>query len=97
MKAVFNLRCHFQRCKEKYIGETGCLLKEQTNIYRQYIRKLQYQKLTVKEHLSTWGDKKFHMFPFFKILEDNKSLRKSYEDYFVEIISYIYSKLCSIK
>ena len=31
-----------QGCKENYIGETGCLVKEQINIYRQHIRQPQY-------------------------------------------------------
>ena len=30
------------------------------------------------------GDGKFHMFPFFKIIQENNSLRKSYEDYFID-------------
>ena len=74
----------FQGCKEEYIGETGCLVKERINIYRKHIRQPQYQQLAVEEHLSTCGDGKFHMFPFFKILQENKSLRKSYEDYFID-------------
>ena len=73
-----------QGCKEEYIGETGCLVKERVNIYRQHIRQPQYQQLAVEEHLRTCGDGKFHMFPFFKILQENKSLRKSYEDYFID-------------
>ena len=73
-----------QGCKEKYTGETGCLVKERINIYRKHIRQPQYQKLALEEHLRTRGDGKFHMFPFFKINQENKSLRKSYEDYFID-------------
>ena len=62
----------YQRCKEEYIGETGCLVKERTNIYRNHIRQPQYQQLSAEEHLRTCGDGKFHMFPFFKILRENK-------------------------
>ena len=29
-------------CKEEYIGETGCLVKERINIYRQHKRQPQY-------------------------------------------------------
>ena len=71
-----------QGCKEEYIGETGCLVKERINIYRQHIRQPQYQQLAVEEHLRTCGYGKFHSFPFFEIIQENKSLRKSYEDYF---------------
>ena len=73
-----------QGCKEEYTGEKGCLLKERIYIYRQHIRQPQYQQLAVEEHLRTCGDRKFHMFPFFKIIQENKSLRKSYEDYFID-------------
>ena len=82
MKAViYVVIC--EGCKEKYIGGMGCLVKERINNYRQHKRQLQYQQLVVKEHLRTCGDGKFHMFPFFKIIPESKSLRKSYEDYFI--------------
>ena len=59
---------------------------ERANKYllTQHIRQPQYQQLAVEEHLRTCGDRKFHMFPFFKIIQENKSLRKSYEDYFID-------------
>ena len=37
-----------QGCKEEYIGETGCLVKERINIYRQHIRHPQYQQLAAE-------------------------------------------------
>ena len=73
-----------QEPKEEYIRETGCLVKERINIYRQHRRQPQYQQLAAEEHLRTCEDGKFHMFPFFKIIEENKSLRKSYEDCFID-------------
>ena len=73
-----------QGCKEEYIGEKGCLVKKWKNIYRQHIRQPQCQQLTVKEHLRTCGDGKFHIFPFSKIIQENESLKKSYEDYFID-------------
>ena len=73
-----------QGCKEEYIGETGCLVKEQIKIYRHHIRQPKYQQLLVEENLRTCRDRKFHLFPFFKISQENKSLRKSYEDYFID-------------
>ena len=50
------------------------------------IRQPQYQKLAVKEYLHSYGEGKFHIFPFFKNLQDqeNKSLRKPYEHYFMD-------------
>ena len=79
-------------CKEECIGETGCLVKERINIYRQHLRQPQYQQLAVEEHLRTCGDGKFHV-SFFKILQENKSLRKN----LMKIISKINSNLYSIK
>ena len=58
-----------QGSKEEYIRETGCLVKEQINIYRQHRRQPQYQQLAAEEHLRTCEDGKFHMFPLFKIIE----------------------------
>ena len=66
-----------QGCKEEYIEETGCLVKERTRIYREHIRQPQYQQLAAEEHLRTCGVGKSHMFLVFKILQENKSLRKS--------------------
>ena len=81
-----------QGCKGEYIGETGCLVKERKSIYRQHIRQPQYQQLAVEEHLRTCGDGKFHTVPFFKILQENKSLRKSYEDYFIDKFKLLVNK-----
>ena len=37
-------------------------------------------------------DGKFHMFLFFKIFKENKSLRKSYEDYFIDKFKTLLNK-----
>ena len=79
---IYVFICH--GCKEEYIGETDCLVKERINIYGQHIRQPQYQQMAVEEHLRTCGDRKFHMFLLFKIIQEKKSLRKSYEDYFID-------------
>ena len=71
-------------CKEEHKRETGCVVKERISIYRQYIRQQQYKQLADEEHLPTCRDGKIHMLPFFKIALENKSLRKSYEDYFID-------------
>ena len=75
-----------QRYKEEYIKYVECLVKKQTNIDRQHIIQSQYHQSTIEEHLRTSGDGKFHMFPFFKIVSENNSLRKSYEDYLIDQI-----------
>ena len=58
--------------KKNICREMECLVKERISIYRQHIRQPQYQQLTVEEDLSTFGDGKFHMFPFSKIFPQNK-------------------------
>ena len=70
-------------CTEEYIGETGCILKERVNIYRQHIKQPEYQQIKAEEHLRLCGKGQFSIFPFFKIKENNKFLRKAYETYFI--------------
>ena len=52
----------------KKIKEKRAASERANNIYRRHIRRPQYQQLAVEEHLRTFGDGKFHMFAFFKIL-----------------------------
>ena len=40
-----------QGCQEECIGETGCLVKERINVYRQHISQPQYQQIKVEDHL----------------------------------------------
>ena len=61
-----------------YIYIRNRLSSERANKYLQKT----HQTAAVEEHLRTCADVKIHMFLFFKILQENKSLRKSYEDYF---------------
>ena len=65
---------------------------ERINIYRQHTRQPQYQQLAAEEHLCTCGDGKFHMFSFFKIIQENKSLRKSCGDYFIDKLKPLFNK-----
>ena len=60
-------------CKQEYKAATGCLVKERINIFREQIRQPQYQQFAVEERLRTCGNGKFLMFPFFKIIQENKS------------------------
>ena len=73
-----------QGCQEEYIHETGCLVKERISVYRQHIRQPQYQQIKVEEHLRFCSSGEFQMFPFLQIKQENKFLRKVYEDYFID-------------
>ena len=76
----------------------GLCSESPKNIYRQHIKQPQYQQLAIEKYLRTCGDQKFHMFPFFKILQEDKSLRKPYEELFIEKFLHFLDKLlCSIK
>ena len=70
----------------------GCLVKERINIYRQHARQPQYQQLAVEEPLLVSGYRKVHTFPFFKILQENKLFRKSYEVYFKDEFKSLLNK-----
>jgi len=93
----FNLKCAFNcesinliyvvicdGCKEEYIGQTGGPLKDRLRIYRQHIRQPEYQKIKVEGHLRVCGKGYFQIFPFFKVKENNKLLRESYENHFIK-------------
>ena len=73
---------------QRRICRRNWLSSERVNEYLQS----QYQKQAVEEHLHTCGDGKFYMFPFFKIIQENKSLRKSYGDYFIDRFKRLLNK-----
>ena len=85
----------FRGCKKEYTGKMGRLVKQRTNVYRKHLIQPQYQRLIVEEHLRSCGDGKFYMFPFFKIFQKNKSLRKSYWDCFIDKFLYSMKRLKS--
>ena len=65
-----------QKCKEQYVGETGCPVKGRISIYKKHLRQMQYQQFTVEEHLRTCGEGKFHMFLFFEYSARKKITKK---------------------
>ena len=78
---------------QRRIYKRNGLSSERANKYnRQHIRQPQYQQLAVEERLRIRGDGKFNMFSFFKILPENKSLRKAYEDYFIDKFNPLLNK-----
>ena len=60
------------------------MFKERLNIYRQHIRQPELQQIDVEDHIRICGGGNFKVMPFFAIREDNKTLRKLYETYFIE-------------
>ena len=76
MKARIWFMLSFAMDSKKNIQEKQVSSERAIKIYRQHIRQPQYQQLTVEEHLRTCGDRKFHMFPFFKNIQENKVAKK---------------------
>ena len=60
------------------------MLKGRLNSYRQHIRQPGLQQIDVGCYIRTCGGGNFKNMPFFAIWEDNKTLRESYETYFIE-------------
>ena len=73
------------KCKEKYIGDTGegkTKLRDGVRVYRQHIRQPQYQQLKVEGHLSVCGNGEFEIFPLLQMRSQDTNLRRSYETRF---------------
>ena len=85
-------------CNKEYIGQTAGQFQERFSIYKQHIRQFQerfsiygqhirqpeYEKIEVERHLRTCAKGIFEIFPFFKMKENNKTLRECYEDHFIK-------------
>ena len=79
---IYKLTC--LGCNLSYIGETGDELKNRTNGHRSGI--MNENKLEVDIHINRCTrhlQKKFEVIPFYKVKEDNISLRKAKESYFI--------------
>ena len=60
--------------------QTGGQLKEAIKDTRQP----EYQQSKAEEHFRVCGQRIFEIFPFFKNRQNDKLLRESYEDYFID-------------
>ena len=73
------------RCKEKYIGETGkgkTKLRDKIRVYNQHIWQSQYQQLKVEGHLRVYGNGEIWIFPLLQMRSQDTNLRRSYETRF---------------
>ena len=55
-----------------------------SEIYRQYIRQPEHEKLKAEKHLRTCGKGNFTIFPFLQLRSNDTDLRREYEDYFIK-------------
>jgi uncharacterized protein (UPF0305 family) len=72
-------------CKENYIGETGMELRYRVTLHKQHIRDSSTRVLWVSHHIETCGNGKFIIFPFYKVMVDDKHFRQAKEAHFIKI------------
>lgn len=72
-------------CNEFYIGETGNQIRARVRVHKQHINTPEYRKIKLSEHLDTCGQKKFNLFPFYKMYTETILERKEKEKYFIKL------------
>ena len=72
-------------CGENYIGQTGTKLTDRVRVHKQQIRDPTLRNTPCSGHFDSCGNGHFHIFPFFKIKEENEQLRKAKENYFINL------------
>ena len=82
-----------QGCKDEYFGETSCLVKERINVYRQHVSQPKYPEIQEKEHFRLCSDREFQGLPFLQMNQENKLLRKTCENYFIDYFKPLYTKI----
>lgn len=81
---LYVLEC--QGCGENYIGQTSDMLRARMRVHKQHILTPEYRKLAVSKHIAECAhDKeiKFKVFPFYKIMQNNKTFRDVKEQTFI--------------
>ena len=82
---IYVIRCC--GCKKEYIGETGDFLRHRVTVHNQQIRDENLQHLQVSKHLANCPttEVRYQIFPFYKLNNDNKLLRKAKEEQFINL------------
>ena len=74
-------------CGEKYIGQTGDVIRNRVRVHKQQILHEDKRMLGMSEHISKCSQNyspNFKIIPFFKIKSDNEDFRKNMESYFIK-------------
>ena len=80
---IYVLTC--QGCKQYYIGHTNDL-RARVRVHKQQIKDTSIMGMKVSTHIAQCArnlDRKFEIFPFYKMNTDDKKQRESKEDYFI--------------
>ena len=72
-------------CGENYIGQTGTKLTDRVRVHKQHIRDPSVRTTPCSEHFDLCANGNFHIFPFYKINEENEQLRRAKEEYFIRL------------
>ena len=71
-------------CQEYYIGETSNSLRACIWVHKQ-MNTPAYRQICLSEHLDVCGEKRFHVFPFYKCLGNSDLMRFEKEKQFINI------------
>jgi hypothetical protein len=83
---LYVLQC--QGCLENYIGQTSGPLRARIRVHKQHINQPQYRKIAVSKHIAECAgdmDPPFKVFPFYKVMNSDKSFRDVKEQTFIKI------------
>ena len=72
---------HIYKCGEKYIGQTGNVIRNRVRVHKQQILHEDKRMLGMSEHISKCSQNyspNFKIIPFFKIKSDNEDFRKKH-------------------
>ena len=74
-------------CSKEYIGQTGDCLRNRVTVHRQQINHEELRQIDLSGHIAACAKNlspQFTIIPFYKVREENESLRKTMEDYFIK-------------
>ena len=75
-----------QNCDKFYIGQTSIELRKRMTLHRQQTVRDEFRVLKVNKHVHECADDKFKVVPFYKVLNNNASLRDEKERYLINTL-----------
>lgn len=81
---LYTLQC--QGCFENYIGQTSDTLRARIRVHKQQINTPEYRKIAVSKHIAECAANqqiKFRVFPFYKVMQNDKTFRDVKEQSFI--------------
>ena len=81
---LYVLQC--QGCLENYIGQTSDTLRARIRVHKQQINTPEYRKIAVSKHIAECAEDQniqFRVFPFYKIMQADKTFRDVKEQAFI--------------